>query len=345
MKIKHVEVVREIIGPEKLLVLTDVFRNCTGKPPVLQAARYRADHPQWLDILDEFANNKFLLDRDSDYKNYRVRVYALGLIEDRRADELLELMNNIFQIFKTLYVKHLSDLIPLPKIIDLIGADSNQVREALFYMRDAHDVWSGVTNSFPYGDNAAIGISESVLRKNNFGDVISEFYEWHFINARSRVHALETGAGARVAQEPRGFFGEVNVTAEPEWYKRLDDNKKALIKELDIAVRNGLVALPTMGLRTLIESIMRDKVGGEGSFNDSLKAFRRAGYVTDQHAELIDRVIEAGHASIHRMHFPNETDVLACLDVVKHLIEGVYILRPKVNAVAENTPKRKSQND
>jgi hypothetical protein len=340
MNIRHVETVKKIVGTEKLSVLTDIFCNCEGNPPVLSAARYRADHSQWIDILDELANSQLFLQRDSSGKSYSLRVYALPLVEDRHAERLLVLMNSIFEHFKVLYREYLSDRIALSKITDLSDADPSETQEALFYMSGAHGIWSCLSNDFPYGDDAGICISESVLRWDDFGSVISEFYEWYFVNPRTTANVSQTILSPARRKKFHGFFTSGDTTARPRWYEQLDDTKKALISELDTAMRSGLAALPTMGLRTLIESVMGDYIDDKGSFRENLKEFRKAGYVTGRDADLIEKVIDVGHASTHRAYFPNESDLRVCIDVVKHLMQGIYALKPKMDAVAKSTPKR-----
>lgn len=97
-----------------------------------------------------------------------------------------------------------------------------------------------------------------------------------------------------------------------------------------------------MGLRTLIESVMRDHVGKRDSFKKYLADFRKEGYVTDQHAVVIEMVVDAGNAAVHRTHFPNHSDLDTCIGVVKNMMELVYILKPKMDAVAANTPKKET---
>ena len=63
-------------------------------------------------------------------------------------------------------------------------------------------------------------------------------------------------------------------------------------------------------------------------------------YVTPKMAEALNHVLDAGNASAHRAYFPSREDLLTCIELVKHLIHGIYILRPRVDKVAENTPKR-----
>jgi hypothetical protein len=341
MTIAHVDTVRTAIGEQKVLVLADIFKNCKGTPPQVHAARYRADHPQWLNTIDELANTQTFLQRDRNGANYRLSVYALPIIEDVHADALLRLMDTIYIELKKLYHVHLSDMIPLPEIIATISGDPSDIREALYYLTvDSSGVYSGLSNNFPYSDDPKMGISESVLRHPDFGSVLSEFYEWNFVNPQSRASAWETSQLHSASAKVPGFFTADDASTRPSWYEQLDAPTKALISELDEAISTGLAALPTMGLRTLIESVMRDHVGEKDSFKEYLKAFRKAGYVTDQHAELIEKVVNAGHASVHRAYFPNPSDLRICIEVVKHLLQGVYVLKPKVDVVTENTPKR-----
>jgi type I restriction enzyme M protein len=81
-------------------------------------------------------------------------------------------------------------------------------------------------------------------------------------------------------------------------------------------------------------------INDKGSFRENLKEFRKAGHVTDRDADLIEKVIDVGHASTHRAYFPNELDLRVCIDVVKHLMHGIYALKPKMDVVAKSTPKR-----
>lgn len=341
MTIAHVDIARTAIGKQKVLVLTDIFKNCKGTPPQVPAARYRADHPQWLNVLDELRNAQTFLQHDRNGVNYRLTVYALPIIDDARAETLLGLMDSIYIELKKLYHVHLSEMISLSEIIANISGDPGDIREALYYLTaDSSGIYSGLSMDFPYGAEPKMGISESVLRHPDFGSVLSEYYEWNFANPQKRASAWEVNQSPFGSAKAPGFFTSDDSSARPQWYEQLDDTKRALISELDDAVRMDLVALPTMGLRTLIESVMRDHVDEQNSFKEYLKAFRTAGYVTDQHAALIATVVDAGSASAHRAYFPNTADLRVCIEVVKHLLHGVYVLKPKVDVVTENTPKR-----
>lgn len=107
-------------------------------------------------------------------------------------------------------------------------------------------------------------------------------------------------------------------------------------------MRNDLSALPMMGLRALLESVMIERIGDNGTFGAQLEKFVMNGFVTSQHADSIRIVLGAGHAAMHRTYFPSPDDLLTCAEVVKHLLHGLYVFHPKVQVLAANVPPRPS---
>jgi hypothetical protein len=95
-----------------------------------------------------------------------------------------------------------------------------------------------------------------------------------------------------------------------------------------------------IGLRTLLDIVMVEKLGDIGGFGKKLHTFEKQGYVTAKDAELISSVLDAGNAAAHRAYSPNEEALKICFDVVKHVMEGIYILQPKMNQLREDIPNR-----
>jgi Domain of unknown function (DUF4145) len=352
MNADRIQKIRKAIGHEKIVVLTDIFKRSAGTPPGVRADRYRADNPGWIEILDRLEVDQLFLQRQQrDQGNYQVRVYALPILEDAHAHELVRNMDNVYALFKTIYREQLSSPLGLIDLFPALGIKTGTVeeqvtKEALSYMADSHAVWSSISIGFPYVTDAQITISEAVLRHDNFTAVLSEFFDWHIFNAQKRANAplIASHAGSDGQEERFSFVGQTEAQ-RPAWYDKLDDSKKALIAELDVALENELAALPTMGLRTLLELIILDHIiHSKGSFKKNLEAFAEAGFITEQHAAVIGNVVDIGHAAIHRAYFPNRSDLETCVETVKHLIHGVYILKPKIDAMSANTPKRSDGN-
>lgn len=339
MNIKYVNEVKQHLGSISLEILTDIFCKSSGFPPWIQSDRYRAEHPQWLDALDELEQPTIFLERDHERKKYLISVYALPLLEDDGAQSLLAVMEEIFSFFLQEYPKRLSEPLTLDEIVEAVNHDSNLVIEALCYMVKANGLCAGLSNGFPVAAGSTISISESVLRNENFGAILSKFYEWHFINPPKspESHKLLCRKEHQISE---GFFSTDDSSEKPKWLDELDDHKKHLIGEIDTALKSGLMALPTMGLRTLIDLVIVEHVGDKGTFKDKLAAFEKEGLVSPQQREQIETVLEAGNAASHRAYFPNKNDLQTCVDVIKHMMHGVYALHHRTKQLSNNTPKR-----
>ncbi len=335
MKISHVELVKQKLGADAIAALQALFCATAGSPPSIPVARFRADHQAWLDVLDDIEHRHSFVERTTDGKRYLIRSYALPLIGD--AHPLLELMQAIFARLKELYLQHLTEPQSISVLVDGIKGSGAQLLDALYYLTESHSVWSGKTIGFPYRENSTLCISEGVLKYANVGELLSQFYEWHYVNPS---RAVSNWLDDLKSQKASVFFPQETNGGVPEWYDQLDDNKKALIREVDLALQSKLSVLPTIGLRTLLDMVMVEKLGDIGGFDAKLKKFELDGYVTRKQAESISFVLDAGNASAHRAYAPNEEDLVVCVAVVKHLMEGVFILQPKMENVKRNTPPR-----
>lgn len=339
MDIPHVELVKETIGSQAVEVLRAIFESRKGEPPSVPMQRFRADHDEWFNTLEALEGRYSLIERSRECKDYLIRPYALPLIGTSESEEILNLMDKIYERFPELYREHLTHPLGLDMLCDSVSGDKNLINEALYYLSASHGIYSGMTTGFPYVQNSTLCISESVLSKNSIGQVLSEYYEWHFVNPKSQIASLESFDLTGV-QDESIFFRKTVSAGKPDWYDLLDDTQKALIWEIDRALSNKLKALSTIGLRALLETIMVEKIGDSGSFLTKVKRFTEEGYVTPKMAEALSHVLDAGNASAHRAYFPSREDLAVCVELVKHLMHGIYILRPGVEKVAENTPKR-----
>lgn len=340
MDVPHVEIVKESIGSQAIEVLQAIFESRKGEPPSVPIQRFRADHDEWISTLDALDGRYSLIERSKECKDYLIRPYALPLIGSSESDEILNIMDKIYERFAKLYREHLTQPLDVEVLCDSVSGDKNLIKEALYYLSASHNIYSGMTIDFPYKENSTLCISESVLSKKSIGQVLGEYYEWHFVNPRSQIASLERFDLTGVQSE--SIFFEQNLsTGKPDWYDFLGDAQKALIWEIDRAINNELEALPTIGLRTLLETIMVEKIGDVGGgFFKKVERFTEEGYVTPIMAKALSHVLDAGHASAHRAYFPSREDLAICVELVKHLMQGIYILRPSVEKVAEKTPKR-----
>lgn len=193
MNRKRIATVKKLIGDQKIKVLGDIFKNSVGIPPGVKVDRYRANHSDWLDILDRLESEQNFLSRQQrDAGRYQIRVFALSIINDPHAKELVRLMNSIYAYLKKAYLENLSSPLMVSDLIATLdlGGDSAKealAKDALYYMSDAHAVWSGLSTGFPYVENATISVSEAVLRHQDFSEVVDEFYDWHILKPAQKA--------------------------------------------------------------------------------------------------------------------------------------------------------------
>lgn len=343
---KTISRLRGAVAQEKIKVLEDIFAHSTGHPPGVQADRYRADHPQSMELLDTLDTSQLFLRRQQqNAARYEVTVFALPMLHDDRARELLACMNQLYAQMRLIYKERLGNPVAVGELVTASrerGAScTDEVAvDALYYMTQSHGVWSGLSNGFPHAAEATIAISESVLRYGDFDALLEEFYDWHILNPHDRAAAASVAESALPSADAHSISFKSEQSKHPLWYEQLDDLKKALISEIETALSSELAALPMMGLRALFETIMADQIGTRRTFKESLGAFTTGGYITQQHAAVIGYLVDAGHAAVHRAYFPNRSDLETCVEAVKHLMHGVYILKPRMDALHANIPTR-----
>lgn len=128
----------------------------------------------------------------------------------------------------------------------------------------------------------------------------------------------------------------------PKWFSSLDPewHITKLVRETYQALQNDAPSLAAMGVRAVIEAIMIDKVGDNGTFKSNLKAFQAKGYISSFQLEMLDAALELGHASIHRGFIPEKHQIEFALDILENLLHGLYLLESRAKATVKAIPKR-----
>jgi hypothetical protein len=114
-----------------------------------------------------------------------------------------------------------------------------------------------------------------------------------------------------------------------------------ILREVYIALQNDSRRLATMGIRALLEHVMIDKIGDKGNFIANLNEFQKQGYVAPKQREILDVVLEVGHAAMHRSYNPSEDDLKSAIDIAENLIQTIYVHKKKAHKMKSTIPKRK----
>jgi hypothetical protein len=130
------------------------------------------------------------------------------------------------------------------------------------------------------------------------------------------------------------------------WYSYDEGSEKlrelsGIVDEIYSALAVGAHRLSLMGIRALTEKVMIDQVGDKNTFNSTIDAFFREGYVATKQQKLFkDTLIEAGHAAMHRSFNPNAENVETLLDIIEGVINTIYYQPVAASKVDEAIPKR-----
>lgn len=117
-----------------------------------------------------------------------------------------------------------------------------------------------------------------------------------------------------------------------------------LLREIYSALQNGSRQLAAIGVRAVIEVVMIEKVGDNGSIGANVKKFLDEGFVAKFWEPLFkDVMIEAGHAAMHRNYDPDESDLLVLMDMMESLLETIYVHPAKAKKLGEKLPPRRQR--
>lgn len=113
-----------------------------------------------------------------------------------------------------------------------------------------------------------------------------------------------------------------------------------LLDEIYIALHSECPRLAAMGVRALIEHVVIDKVGDNGSFQKNLIEFEKQGYLSSSERAILDIALEVGHASIHRSHKPDLDVLNTCLDIAESLVNRLYLWPQQAKSINKTIPER-----
>jgi hypothetical protein len=117
-----------------------------------------------------------------------------------------------------------------------------------------------------------------------------------------------------------------------------------MIDEIYAAIHNDAYRLASMGIRAALEHIFVEKVGDCGSFRANIDAFQQQGFISAIEKGSINAVLEVGHAAMHRSHGPTVEHVISMLDILEHLIQGLYVHSALAQSLTATVPVRRKRN-
>ena len=123
--------------------------------------------------------------------------------------------------------------------------------------------------------------------------------------------------------------------------KSLPDFVSRLVEEIYTALHGECLSLAAMGVRALLERVMIDCIGDQGTFTRNLTAFQEQGYISSRQKNVLEATLEVGHASIHRGFTPTPDDIIHVLDITENIIEMIYVSSEQAAHIKKRIPPRK----
>ena len=141
---------------------------------------------------------------------------------------------------------------------------------------------------------------------------------------------------------------EPNKWRVPSWiddyiWWRTDDVPASiytLMLQIYSALQHDAYWLAAMGMRGTLDLIMIKKIGDIGRFEDKVDAFQKAGYLSERQAHILDIIIDAGSAAVHRKWAPSRCEIATLLDITNSIIETAYLHEKRARDLERNVPKR-----
>jgi hypothetical protein len=103
---------------------------------------------------------------------------------------------------------------------------------------------------------------------------------------------------------PRIFRPKPRWMSEMEYIFGCPEQIQSLLNETYVCLQNDCRSSAAMCVRAIFEAVMIDKIGDQGTFAANIHEFEKQGYISKKQKEIIEPVLEAGHASIHRAFIP-----------------------------------------
>lgn len=108
-----------------------------------------------------------------------------------------------------------------------------------------------------------------------------------------------------------------------------------IYRETIQAINSSSPVLAGVGIRTLIEAVCKEKEAAGNNLLEKIDDLVTKQILTPQGAKTLHKLRILGNAAAHEVKPHNEQQLGLALDVVEHLVEDVYILPMKVQAVFE----------
>ncbi len=212
-----------------------------------------------------------------------------------------------------------------------LGERNHEILYTYEYSED--DVEHGVTFFGKHELLKCLGCERIVLRRTYGNDVEVD-------DDGNSIESIQYYPPAISRPRPQWFY-ELSSIGRLEAGKSEYTYIYDILQEIYIGLQNNSIRLATLGIRTLLEFIMIQKVNDNGTFANNLNEFEKNGYISAGQKEILETVLEAGHATMHRSYSPSEEELITCMDITENVIATIFIHPREAKKLSLRIPPRK----
>lgn len=165
----------------------------------------------------------------------------------------------------------------------------------------------------------------------------------HFSEDLHPGHDPVTGEPKLMEGWDEAIYPPATYRPPPPWFEDLPDPTLVQIsQEIYKSLQTESLYLATFGSRTLIDRLIILIVGEQVNFQKGLDALVHEGKISIQERDILEPVIQAGHAAAHRGWAPTQDQFKTILDTVEGLIHRLLVLPKLAEELEEAVPTKNS---
>jgi hypothetical protein len=111
-----------------------------------------------------------------------------------------------------------------------------------------------------------------------------------------------------------------------------------IYKETHAALCNKLPVLASIGIRTIVEAVCKEKTGTSERLYEQIDALVSLGLVTAEGAQILHNLRFMGNQAAHEVKAHTEEELNAAFDVTEYLLRGVYVIPQLATRLPRTTP-------
>ena len=126
----------------------------------------------------------------------------------------------------------------------------------------------------------------------------------------------------------------------PDWIEHLQPDLRDLMKQTYMVLHIGADRLVSMGTRAVLEGVIIEKCGDQGTFSKNIGKFIDNGFLAPSNRDAVMAALDVGSAAIHRAYKPDLQAIVDVFEIVESVVHSVYIVPMSGARRNKHTPKR-----